>query len=73
MKKELNYKMAMEELEQLAAELENDEISVDELTPRLQRASELIAFCQARLRNTEEEVKKILDKFKNQGSTPAED
>jgi exodeoxyribonuclease VII small subunit len=47
-------------LNEIAREIENESIAVDELTKKLKRASELISLCRAKLRLTEEEVKKII-------------
>lgn len=61
----MNYSSAFAELQQLAADLENDEISIDELSDKIKRASQLLEFCQEKLRSTEEEVKKVLSKMEN--------
>jgi exodeoxyribonuclease VII small subunit len=56
----LNYKDALNELSEIAAAIENESISVDELATKVKRAAELIDFCQTKLKNTDAEVKKIL-------------
>ena len=65
MMEELTYSAALAELQQLAEDLENDEISIDELSDKIKRASKLLEFCQTKLRSTDEEVKKILAKMEN--------
>ena len=60
MSKDLNYKDSLDELSQIAAAIENESISVDELATKVKRAAELIDFCQTKLRTTDGEVKKIL-------------
>lgn len=60
MSKDLNYKDALNELSQIAAAIENESISVDELATKVKRAAELIDFCQTKLKSTDAEVKKIL-------------
>ena len=60
MSKDISYTDALNELNEIAREIENESIPVDELTIKLKRASELIALCRAKLRMTEEEVKKII-------------
>ena len=60
MKKPINYTDAFEELQQIVAEIEEGEISVDELSEKVKRASELIKICKSKLSSTEEDVKKIL-------------
>ncbi len=59
-KKDISYSDALNELNEIAGEIENESIAVDELTVKLKRASELITLCRAKLRLTEEEVKKII-------------
>ena len=46
MKKIETYTEAFDELQQLVQEMENGEISVDELAIKVKRATELIAFCK---------------------------
>ncbi len=60
MSKEITYKSAVEELEQILADMENEEIGIDELSIKLKRATMLMDYCKARLRSTEEEVNRIL-------------
>jgi exodeoxyribonuclease VII small subunit len=60
MSKDISYTDALNELNDIAREIENESIAVDELTLKLRRASELITLCRAKLRLTEEEVKKII-------------
>lgn len=55
-----NYEQAMTELEGIVARVENNEMSIDDLTVQLRRAQKLIKFCRERLLKTENEVKKIL-------------
>lgn len=60
----MNYTDAIEELEKIVQEIEGSEISVDELSAKVKRASELIRFCKKTLYNTETEVDKILKDLK---------
>ncbi len=60
MSKKINYTEAFEELQQIVAEIEQGDISVDVLAEKVKRAAWLIAFCQEKLRSTEEDVEKIL-------------
>jgi exodeoxyribonuclease VII small subunit len=60
MSKEPNYAEAFEELQTIVAEIENGEISVDELSEKVKRATVLIKVCKAKLTTTEEDVAKIL-------------
>ena len=60
MSKEIKYTDAFEELQQIVADIEDGEISVDELSVKVKRASELIKVCKAKLTSTEEDVNQIL-------------
>ncbi len=59
----LTYEEAYTELKAIAAEIENETVSIDVLGERVKRASELIAFCQKKLRSTESEVNKIIEQM----------
>lgn len=61
--RQLTYSRALKELEEIINEIESEEINVDVLTEKVKRASCLIKFCKGRLRNTEEEVKKVLSEI----------
>lgn len=56
----LNYKEAMAEIESIVAKLEDNKLDVDELSEKVKRVSQLIAFCKSKLHDTEEEVENIL-------------
>ncbi|WP_235938442.1 exodeoxyribonuclease VII small subunit [Chitinophaga solisilvae] len=60
MSEELTYEAAYNELQQIAAEIENETVSVDVLAERVKRAAVLIEFCQQKLRATETEVNNII-------------
>jgi exodeoxyribonuclease VII small subunit len=55
-----NYAEAFEELQQIVEDIENGQISVDELSEKVKRATQLIRICKAKLTSTEEDVNKIL-------------
>ena len=54
------YVEAFEELQQIVSEIEEGEISVDELSEKVKRAAQLIAICKTKLSTTEEDVNRIL-------------
>lgn len=60
---ELTYEAAFAELKEIAAAIENETVTVDVLADKVKRASELISFCQNRLRNTESEINSIIKKM----------
>mgnify|MGYP001606895333 CR=1 FL=1 len=62
-KKQLNYNDAIEEIEIIIDKIENQELNIDELSANVKRVAELLTFCKMKLKNTEEEVQKILKDF----------
>ncbi|GHV63672.1 exodeoxyribonuclease 7 small subunit [Bacteroidia bacterium] len=60
MEEKQTYKAAMDEMEGIVKRMEDNKLDVDELGQKVKRVSELIAFCKSKLRDTEEEVEKIL-------------
>jgi exodeoxyribonuclease VII small subunit len=60
MSEEINYTVAFDELQRIVADLEDGEISVDDLATKIKRASELIKICKKKLVTTEENVHQIL-------------
>jgi len=65
MSKEIKYSEAIDELESIVKEIENEEITIDQMSEKVKRASELIAICKNALNVTEDEVKGILDELEN--------
>ncbi len=65
MKNELNYTVAFEELQQIVRDMEDGEITVDELAIKVKRAAELIKVCKNKLTSTEEDVNLILKELEN--------
>lgn len=65
MEQNLMYESAYKELAAIAKEIETESVSVDVLAQKVKRASELITFCQAKLKSTEAEVNKIIAQMEN--------
>ena len=55
-----NYKDAFEELQQIVTDIEEGDISVDELSEKVKRAATLIKICKKKLSSTEADVNDIL-------------
>ncbi len=55
------YKEAVPELERLVEEMNSAQLDIDQLCTKLKAAKELIAFCQKRLYEVDEELKRLLD------------
>ena len=60
MKEKMSYTAAFEELQQIVSEMEKGEITVDQLSEKVQRAAVLIHICKEKLTSTELDVKKVL-------------
>tara|TARA_B100000767_G_C19703673_1_gene509523 strand:+ start:536 stop:742 length:207 start_codon:yes stop_codon:yes gene_type:complete len=61
--KKMTYKDAIEELEDIVSGIENEDVDVDELAKKVDRASKLLSVCSDKLKKTEEEVDKIIEKL----------
>ena len=60
MEKKESYTEAFEELQKIVSEIEGGEISVDQLSEKVERAAILIKICKTILTTTEESVTTIL-------------
>lgn len=72
MEEKIKYKEAFRELEEIVNEIEEGEISVDELSAKVNRASKLIKICKGKLTSTEEDVNKILKELQENDEIPDE-
>jgi len=54
------YTEAFDELQRIVSEIEQGEISVDELSEKVKRSAFLIKICKQKLTSTEEDVDRIL-------------
>ena len=70
MKEQVSYTEAFEELQTIVSEIEEGEISVDELSEKVKRASALIKICKNKLSSTEEDVSKILKELEKGTDKP---
>lgn len=62
MKEEMKYEEAMQRLEAIVSQIENDELGIDELTARLKEAKQMLKACRDKLTKTDKEIRKLLDK-----------
>ena len=60
MSDEIGYADAMQELGTILEELERDDLAVDVLATRVQRASELIQLCRGRTARAQADVDRIV-------------
>ncbi|MEO6961268.1 MAG: exodeoxyribonuclease VII small subunit [Puia sp.] len=66
----LTYESAYQELAEIAREIETESVSVDVLAQKVKRASELVTFCQTKLKSTESEVNKIIAQMESTDPKP---
>ncbi|MBN2727587.1 MAG: exodeoxyribonuclease VII small subunit [Bacteroidales bacterium] len=62
--KEIPYSKAVQELESIIQEIENDETELDQMMEKVKRAAELIRYCRNKLLRTEDEVNSVLTELK---------
>jgi len=61
--KKLSYQKALDELESIVKKIEQNEPDVDELNDMVVRAVELVKYCKAKLKTTEEQLKNNLEEL----------
>ncbi|GAL84551.1 exodeoxyribonuclease 7 small subunit [Sporocytophaga myxococcoides] len=66
MSEKISYTEAFEELQLIVSEIEQGEISVDDLSDKVKRAALLIKICKTKLSTTEEDVSKILKELESE-------
>jgi exodeoxyribonuclease VII small subunit len=59
--KAFSYDKAMQRIEQIVAQLEGDDKSIDELASLVMEASLLVKECKKKLKMTEQEIAKAFD------------
>ncbi|MDR2009300.1 MAG: exodeoxyribonuclease VII small subunit [Bacteroidales bacterium] len=64
-KKEFTYNQALKELEDILAEIENEDLDLDLLSTKVKRATFLIKECKSRLKKTSAEIDEILGDWEN--------
>jgi exodeoxyribonuclease VII small subunit len=62
----ISYQSAMDELEAILNEIEAGDADIDLLSEKVKRALFLIQLCRARLRKTDEEVRKMISGFEKE-------
>lgn len=60
MEKKITYTEAFKQLQEIVQQMENADISVDDLSDNIKKATELIKICKDKLTKTEEEVNKTI-------------
>lgn len=60
-KENISYDMAMKELKMIVGQLQEEAVSIDDLSNKAKRAAELIKHCRGKLRKTEGDLKGLFD------------
>lgn len=58
---DLTYEKALAELQGIVNAMESGETSIDDLSAKVERAAELIRFCQEKLRQTDEKINTLFE------------
>lgn len=59
----LTYTQAVTELEEIVKKMQSPECSIDNLSQYTARSLQLLKVCKAKLTQTDEELKKVLDEM----------
>lgn len=62
-KEEIKYEEALDRLERIVKQMENDELDIDVMGEQLRQAQKLIKLCKDKLTKADNEIKKILEKI----------
>ena len=60
---DLSYDEAIKELNNILSSLQDETLSIDQLTDSIKRASGLLESCNSRLTSTEKEVNSVIQKL----------
>ncbi len=72
--KKITYNEAVNEIEEILHQIENEELDVDYLSEKVKRAYYLLRLCKDKLYSTEQEIEKIMKDFadESQWTTPGQ-
>ena len=68
---EIGYADALSELQQILGELEAEDIDIDVLAVKVERAAELIRVCRGRINDAEVRVKEIVAGLNHEEDEPS--
>ena len=63
MSHDAKYREAVQQLDDIIAQIENEDIDVDELSQRVKEAVDLLRLCKAKIDKAELEVKQVVEDF----------
>ncbi len=65
-KKDIKYSKAIEELNKILSDLQQEKIDVDEVSSKVKRAIDLIRLCREKIQKTELEVRNVIREFEKE-------
>ena len=60
--KDIKYEEAVRQLEAIVDKMERGELDIDSMAAKLKQAQELVKLCKQKLKRTDDEIQKLLDK-----------
>ncbi len=60
--KDIKYEEAVRQLETIVDKMERGELDIDSMAGQLKQAQELVKLCKQKLKRTDDEIQKLLDK-----------
>ena len=65
--KDIKYEEAVRQLEAIVDKMELGELDIDSMAAQLKQAQELVKLCKQKLKRTDDEIQKLLDKQESPG------
>jgi exonuclease VII small subunit len=60
--KDIKYEEAVRQLEAIVDKMERGELDIDSMAAQLKQAQELVKLCKQKLKRTDDEIQKLLNK-----------
>ena len=60
--KDIKYEEAVRQLEAIVDKMERGELDIESMAAQLKQAQELVKLCKQKLKRTDDEIQKLLDK-----------
>lgn len=70
---EAGFEQSLERLEEIVAQMESGELSLDEMITRFEEGSKLVTQCSAKLTEVEKKIEKLVSLQDAEKTTPFED
>ena len=60
-KSKISYQQSIDEIEKILNQIESEDLTIDELSDKIKKASELLKLCKTKLKQTEKDVEDIIN------------